>query len=151
MPYVEAVIENELPASFWTGMLPEQMETSSSISPYFLAYQAAQAKLGDKGFLSRDITVRDLLMSRGDRHHLYPKRYLQKQGCSRGRYNQIANFVFTQSEINIASSDTPPERYFRELADRCNGGMSKYGGITDAEALRENLQDPLSARVAARW
>ena len=26
-------------------------------SPYFLAYQAAQVKLGDKGFLSRDITV----------------------------------------------------------------------------------------------
>jgi hypothetical protein len=32
------------------------MDTSSSISPYFMAYKAAQVKLGDKGFLSRDIT-----------------------------------------------------------------------------------------------
>ena len=138
--YVDSVIENELPASFWTGMLPEQMETSSSTSPYFLAYQAAQAKLGDKGFLSRDIAVHDLLMSRGDRHHVYPRRYLQKQGYSRRHYNQIANFALAQSEINIAISDAPPKQYFRELADQCNGGVRKYGGITDAEALRENLQ-----------
>ena len=45
VPYIESVIENELPASFWTGMLPQLMTTSFSTSPYFLAYQAAQAKL----------------------------------------------------------------------------------------------------------
>ena len=42
--YADPVIKNELPASFWTGMLPQLMDTSSSSSPYFLAYQAAQAK-----------------------------------------------------------------------------------------------------------
>src|SRR5690606_39524586 len=67
--YVSAVIENELPDSFWTGMLPQLMDTSTSSSPYFLCYQAAQVKLGDKGFLSRDITVLDLLMNRTDVHH----------------------------------------------------------------------------------
>ena len=56
--YVSAVIEND--DSFWTGMLPPLMDTSASSSPYFLCYQAAQVKLGDKGFLSRDITVLDL-------------------------------------------------------------------------------------------
>lgn len=71
--YAESVIENELPESFWTGMLPQLMDTSSGQSPYFLAYQAAQVKLGDKGFLSRDITVLDLLMNRSDVHHVYPK------------------------------------------------------------------------------
>src|SRR3984893_17670586 len=40
-PFAEAVIENEMPGSFWTGMLPQLMDTSSSNSPYFLAYQAA--------------------------------------------------------------------------------------------------------------
>jgi hypothetical protein len=55
--YTESVVENELPESFWTGMLPQLMDTSSGQSPYFLAYQAAQVKLGDKGFLSRDITT----------------------------------------------------------------------------------------------
>lgn len=138
--YAESVIENELPESFWTGMLPQLMDTSSGQSPYFLAYQASQVKLGDKGFLSRDITVLDLLMNRSDVHHVYPKKHLKAQGLSRGRYNQIANFVLAQSEINIAIGDKPPERYFKELAEQCDGGKKKYGGITDAADLRANLR-----------
>ena len=102
--------------------------TISGQSPYFLAYKAAQVKLGDKGFLSRDITVLDLLMNRSDVHHVYPRNHLKKQGLSRGRYNQIANFVLAQSEINIAIGDKAPEQYFKELAEQCAGGKKKYGG-----------------------
>jgi hypothetical protein len=138
--YTDSVIENELPDSFWTGMLPQLMDTSSVNSPYFLAYKAAQVKLGDKGFLSRDITVTDLLMNRSDVHHVYPKKHLKSQGLSRGRYNQIANFVLAQSEINIAVGDKPPQKYFRELAEQCNGGKKKYGGITKESELRANLR-----------
>jgi hypothetical protein len=138
--YAESVIEAELPESFWTGMLPQLMDTSSGQSPYFLAYKAAQVKLGDKGFLSRDITVMDLLMNRSDAHHVYPRNHLKKQGLSRGRYNQIANFVLAQSEINIAIGDKAPEQYFKELAEQCAGGKKKYGGITDASELRANLR-----------
>ncbi len=139
--YAGSVIDNELPQSFWTGMLPQLMDTSSTNSPYFLAYQAAQVKLGDKGFLSRDITVLDLLLNRSDVHHVYPKKHLKSQGLARGRYNQIANFVLAQSEINIAIGDKPPEKYFAELAEQVNGGKKKYGGITDAVDLRANLQE----------
>jgi len=138
--YAEAVIENELPDSFWTGMLPQLMDTSSSNSPYFLCYQAAQVKLGDKGFLSRDITVRDLLLNHSDVHHVYPKNHLKGQGLSRGRYNQIANFVVAQSEINIAIGDRPPEKYFAELDEQVRGGKKKYGGIVDEGDLRANLR-----------
>lgn len=138
--YAKSVIEAELPESFWTGMLPQLMDTSSGQSPYFLAYKAAQVKLGDKGFLSRDITVLDLLMNRSDVHHVYPRNHLKKQGLSRGRYNQIANFVLAQSEINIAIGDKPPEQYFKELAEQCAGGKNRYGGITDATELRANLR-----------
>lgn len=138
--FTSSVIETELPESFWTGMLPQLMDTSSGQSPYFLAYKAAQVKLSDKGFLSRDITVLDLLMNRSDVHHVYPRNYLKKQGLSRGRYNQIANFVLAQSEINIAIGDKSPEQYFKELLDQCKGGKKKYGGITDATDLRANLR-----------
>ena len=84
------------------SMLPQLMDTSSGQNPYFLAYKAAQVKLGDKGFLSRDITVNDLMMNRSDVHHVYPRNHLKKQNLTRNRYNQIANFVLAQSEINIA-------------------------------------------------
>ncbi|EKD52240.1 MAG: hypothetical protein ACD_62C00078G0001 [uncultured bacterium] len=140
LEYVKTVLQSELPESFWTGMLPQLMDTSSAQSPYFLAYQAAQIKLNDKGFLSRDITVQDLLMNRSDVHHIYPKKHLKKQGLSRGRYNQIANFVVAQSEINIAISETPPEKYFTEILEQCQGGKRKYGGITEIEELKQNLE-----------
>jgi len=139
--YADAVIATELPDSFWTGMLPQLMETSSAQSPYFIAYLAAQARLGDKGFLSKDITVRDLLLNRGDKHHIFPRRYLQQQGLNRGRYNQIANFVMAQSEVNIAIGDKPPEVYFKEIAEQVNGGPKRYGGITDPEFLRQNFEE----------
>jgi hypothetical protein len=138
--YAAAVIENEVPDSFWTGMLPQLMDTSSARSPYFLCFQAAQAKLGDKGFLSRDITVRDLLLNRSDVHHVYPKKHLKDAlGLSRGRYNQIANFVLAQSEINIGIGAKPPAVYFAELAEQADGGAKKYGGIDNAPEMRENL------------
>jgi hypothetical protein len=138
--YVAAVIDAELPDSFWTGMLPQLMDTSSSSSPYFLCFKAAQVKLGDRAFLSRDITVRDLLLNRGDVHHLFPRNHLKGQGLTRGRYNQIANFVLAQSEINIAIGDKAPAVYLRELVDQCAGGPRRYGGITDLDELRENLR-----------
>ncbi len=138
--YAESVVENELPESFWIGMLPQLMDTSSAQSPYFLAYKAAQAKLADKGFLSKDISVLDLLLNRTDVHHVYPRNHLKKQGLSRGRYNQIANFVLTQSEINIAIGDKQPEQYFDELAEQCKGGKRRYGGIVGVDEMKTNLR-----------
>jgi hypothetical protein len=137
--YVQAVVAAELPDTFWTGMLPQLMDTSSSTSPYFLAFKAAQAKLGDKGFLSRDIKVHDLLLNHGDVHHIYPRNHLKKQGLARGRYNQIANFVLTQSEINIAIGDRCPEVYFAELRTQTEGGEVRYGGIDTPHELKANL------------
>lgn len=138
--YTNAVLENELPETFWTGMLPQLMDTSSARSPYFLAFKAAQTKLGDRGFLSRDITVRDLMLNRSDAHHVFPRAYLKGEGVTRGRYNQIANFAITQSEINIAIGKRPPEHYFAEIAEQVRGGPLRYGGIADEAALRENLR-----------
>ena len=139
LAHTSAVIEAELGEGFWTGLLPQQMDTSSSTSPFFHCYRAAQVKLGDLGFLSRDITVRDLLLNRSDVHHVFPRNHLKKKGLARGRYNQIANFVIAQSEINIAIGDRDPKTYFKELAEQCAGGSKKYGGITKRKEMEENF------------
>ena len=138
--YVNAVIPNELPDSFWTGMLPQFMDTSSIKSPYFLCYKAAQVKLGDKGFLSRDITVRDLLLNRADVHHVFPRQYLKDKGLTSSSYNQIANYVIAQSEINIAIGAKAPLAYFDELRQQTDGGATRYGGITDQQEMLANLE-----------
>lgn len=137
--YVNAIISGVLSEGFWSIQLPQEMNTSSSVSPYFRAFQAAQIKMGDKGFLSRDITVLDLILNRCDEHHIFPRDYLKKAGLSKSRYNQIANYVLTQSEINIAIGNKAPSVYFKELFDQCNGGRRKYGAITDRDELCENL------------
>jgi hypothetical protein len=113
----------------------------------FHVFQASQVKSQDKGFLSRDITVTDMILYRGDIHHVFPKNYLKKHSKSKGEYNQIANFVLMQQEINIAIGEKSPDKYFKEIMDQCEGGRLKYGGITKKKELMENLKShciPLS-------
>ena len=47
-------------------------------------------------------TVRTLLEGTSHVHHVFPRNYLKKSGLARSRYNQIANYVVMQGEINIA-------------------------------------------------
>ena len=136
-----AMFAGELSDAFWDALLPQEMNTSSSTSPYFRVFQAAQVKLGDRGFLSKDIKVLDLILNRCDVHHLYPRNHLKGQGLTRGRYNQIANFALAQSEINIAIGAKAPAIYFKELVQQCSGGTRKYGGITDLAELKANLEE----------
>ncbi len=138
--YADRIVHAELSDAFWNSHLPQEMNTSVATSPYFRVFQAAQVKMNDKGFLSRDITVQDLILNRSDVHHIFPKNYLKRFGMTRGRYNQIANYALAQSEINIAIGDRAPKEYFTHLAQQCSGGPRRYGGITDLDELRENLR-----------
>lgn len=138
--YIQNTLDAELSDAFWELGLPQKLATSAGYSPSFSVFLAAQVKMNDKGFLSKDITVRDLLLLKGDVHHLFPREYLKKQGYDRGIYNQNANFVMAQSEINIAIGAKAPNIYFKELLEQCNGGRKKYGGITSMDELFENLR-----------
>jgi len=137
--YASSQIRGELSDAFWDTVLPQAMETSVASSPYFKVFRAAQVKMNDKGFLSKDHTVRDLIIVKSDVHHIFPKALLKKQGFTRGQYNQIANYVITQSEINIAIGDKEPQKYFSELLDQCQGGGKKYGNITTVKEMKENF------------
>jgi hypothetical protein len=137
--HINSVTAAELNDSFWTIQLPQELETTTRNSQVFLVYQAAQVKQGDKGFFSRDISILDLVLNRSDVHHVYPKAFLTRKGVGKSKYNQIANFVLTQSEINIAIGDKPPAEYFANMISQCEGGKSCYGGITNREELEQNL------------
>jgi hypothetical protein len=141
LEHSKAVFDASLNDSFWSALLPQEMDTSSGISPYFLVFQAAQVKMKDKGFLSQAIEVSQLLSNRADVHHLFPRNYLKQKGLQRGQYNQIANYAIAQSEINIAIGDKPPKVYFATLLDQVTGGPKRLGGITDQQQLLENLRD----------
>lgn len=129
-----------LSKAFWEVGLVQALETSGTSAPYFWVFVAAQIKANDKGLLSKDITVRDLVGHLGDIHHIFPKDYLKKQGLSRWEYNQIANYVYTQNEINIRIGNKAPNIYFSDVIAQCQGGPLKYGAITELDALKANLE-----------
>ena len=136
-----AEVENaELADAFWDFGLIQRLDTSVASSPVFHVYQAAQVKGQDKGFLSRDITVADIILYKGDIHHIFPKSFLRKNNLARGDYNQLGNYVLMQQEINIAIGAKSPNIYFKELQDQCAGGKMKYGAIDTYEELMENLK-----------
>ena len=140
--YIKHVEDGELSDAFWNNILVTKLNTSVTSSPYFNVYLMAQIRNGDRGFLSSHIDVKTLIEGRGDVHHIFPKKYLQKNGLNnRGQYNQIANYVYMQSEINIRISDKSPDKYFNELIEQCNNGEIKYGGINNIDELNNNLNE----------
>jgi len=131
----------ELSDAFWDASLVQSFTSPVASSPYINVFWASQVKTNDNGFLSRDIKVHDLITHKGDVHHIFPKEYLKSCGMKKNQYNQIANYVYMQSEINVKIGDHSPKEYFTELIHQCNGGPAKYGGINDIECLKQNLND----------
>lgn len=136
-------VENAyLSDAFWNVELIQRLDTSIASSPVFNVFLASQCKMGVRGFLSTDITVNDLIEQRGDVHHIFPRQYLKDNGLSRGQYNQVANYTYVQSEINIKIGKKPPIDYLDYVANKqCNGESCKYGGITILSDLEKNLEE----------
>ena len=84
--------------------------------------------------------MNDLISHKGDIHHIFPRDYLRKSGLKRGDYNQIANYVYMQSEINIKVGNRAPKDYFDGIAKQCSGDAIQYGAICELDVLKENLR-----------
>ena len=129
----------ELSDAFWNASLPQRMDTSVASSPMFHVYLASQVKAQDKGFLSQAITVMDLITHKGDIHHVFPRDLLKRNGLERRHYNQIANYVYMQSEINIRVGNKAPKTYLGQIQEEINKGTHQLSGIADRNSLFENL------------
>lgn len=141
MEYLHQVELGELSDAYWQHILPERLNTSVSSSPYFKVFLMAQVKMQDKGFLSKQITVRNLIEDRGDIHHLFPKNYLQKNGQNnKSLYNQIANYAMTQSEINIRIKDESPKMYMSKVLEQIATKQPYIGGIITQKELEETFE-----------
>jgi hypothetical protein len=138
--YLKEKEEGELSDAFWNTSLPQSLDTSVAISPYFHVFLAAQVKSNDRGFLSKDVLVSDLISLRGDIHHLFPKDYLKKNGLDRSKYNQIANYVYMQSEINIKVGNKPPKDYFEVITNQMQENNKQVSGLSTHQELLDNLK-----------
>lgn len=122
---LDDVIQSQLTNDFWEITLPLDLSTSSSTSPSLYAYYASLYILGANGLFSK-LKVSDLLQeglrakkSALERHHLFPKAWLQRNGISEQREtNQIANFALIEWSDNISILDTAPVEYLPEYLSR---------------------------------
>lgn len=138
--YLKEKEDAELSDAFWNASLPRSLDTSVASSPYFHIYLASQVKANDKGFLSKDVLVSDLILLRGDIHHIFPKDYLKRNGFERNKYNQIANYVYMQQEINIKVGNKAPDTYLSLLIENFTNNKNKFSGIENHEELIKNFE-----------
>lgn len=122
---LDDIIHSQLTNDFWEMTLPLNLSTSSSTSPSLYAYYAGLYVLGANGLFSR-LKVSDLLQeglrskkSALERHHLFPKAWLQQNGITEQRdTNQIANYALVEWSDNIDISDTAPSEYLPAYLSR---------------------------------
>jgi len=138
---LEGIEAASLSDAFWNVGLVQNLITSATTAPTINVYWAAQVHMGERGFLSKDITVRDMILHHGDIHHIFPQNFLKKHGLTKSKYNQVANYVYLQQEINIKISDTPPEIYMQEVLSQAESGNLKYGAISNQSDLQKNFEE----------
>lgn len=137
---LEEIEQAELSDAFWEFGLPQKLDTPNSASPALSTYFAAQIVGGDKGLFSATSTVRDLYGA-SDVHHIFPKAYLQKTGVLNNRtiYNQVANYVFLDTPINIVIGEKAPNVYFKDAFESTRNTNTVFGYPMTEEGLKENL------------
>jgi hypothetical protein len=138
--YLKDIEEGTLTDAYWSVRLPQELDKYGARNPFINTYFTSQIKANDKGFLSKDITVKTLIENRGDIHHIFPKDLLIKRGYDKYAYNRAANFVITQSEINITISNKEPSKYMAEIQQQIKNSTGKYGLIVDEQTLKKNLK-----------
>jgi len=113
--------ESELSDTFWDIQLVSRLETSSSTSPYFNTFIAAQVWNADRSLLSASSKVSDLIGA-GDVHHIFPKDYLKKNNIGeKSLYNQVANYIHLDTGINITIGNNAPCEYFGDALKQARG------------------------------
>ncbi|UKI20987.1 MAG: DUF262 domain-containing protein [Christensenella sp.] len=138
--YLEEIEKAELSDAFWEFGLPQKLDTPNSAAPALSAYFAAQIVLGDKGVFSATSTVRDLYGA-SDVHHIFPKAYLQRTGIldNRAIYNQVANYVYLDTPINITIGDKSPNVYFKDAFESARETGTVFGYSMTEKELKDNL------------
>ena len=122
---LQHVCDITLTNDFWHVTLPNDLATSSPRSPSRFAYDAALVLL-EAPVLFSHAKVAELLdpaiqanRSMVERHHLFPRAYLDKLKISdRRETNQIANYAYVEWADNTKISDQSPVEYLSQLRPR---------------------------------
>lgn len=115
------VCDDTLTSDYWTIGVPTGLAKASARSPTMFAYFAA-LNLLDAQVLYSTMKTNELMdpamlahKSALERHHLFPKKYLEGIGIKETREtNQIANFALVEWKDNAKISASAPKEYVPE-------------------------------------
>ena len=142
LKFLAEVEASALSESFWTVTLPQYLETSSINSPAFNIFLAAQINRNCNSLMMKGIKISDLVTISGDVHHIFPKAYLKKNGVTaKTKYNQVANYIYLDTQVNKAIGDDAPAIYFTTVKEQCKTKDIVFGNIATEELLNENLAE----------
>lgn len=142
---LEKIITTTLTNDFWEITVPSALETSSPRSPAWLAYIAAQNRLGvpvlfsdkriweamDPGLRPRKKAL--------EAHHLFPRAWLEKNGYpERRQFNQVANFAYLEWPDNLKVGAAPPGEYVVKLRGQFSDAA--WERMSKAHALPEGWE-----------
>lgn len=142
LTFLADVEASALSETFWTVTLPQNLETSSVNSPAFNTFLAAQINMNCNSMLMNGTKVADLITISGDVHHIFPRSYLKNNGVdNKTKYNQVANYIYLDTQVNKAISDDAPNVYFGKVLNQCDGGNIVLGNIAGRDLLATNLEE----------
>lgn len=136
---LDDIIRNELTEDYWQITVANDLASSSARSPALFAYYAS-LNLLDATVLFSQLKVSELLdpatngsRSSLERHHLFPRRYLEKLGFTKVQEtNQIANYALVEWPDNAKISDRPPAEYVPEFIEKAQ----EQRGLSDEALFR---------------
>ena len=131
-----------LSENFWSVQLDQNLRYVSSINPTYQVFLAAQNFFKKDSLLSH-IPVGEIVNLGGDIHHIFPKQYLVDNGYDRNAYNQVANYAYLDTPVNIKIGKKSPKEYFSEaLAEVVKQSeTSSYKALKNEEEFMKNLED----------
>ena len=143
--YLDSVISNRFTDDYFNYSLPSELNSSSATSPAWYGYIASLVVLGSHILFSTELLAQHLVSGTSggknsiDKHHIFPKNYLQKIGITDDRdRNQIANFTYLDYVTNIDISDNPPPVYAKRYSEKL--GEEAYKLTCYENALPENFE-----------
>lgn len=140
--YLEEIESSDLSDTFWNVTLVQKLESSVVIAPALSVFKACQARSGDHSLFSKGLYVRDMI-AKSDVHHIFPKAYLRKMGNIDDKtiYNQIANYTYLDTPINIAIGEKAPNEYFSNAIEEIKKGNIVFGNNWTLEEFYNNLKE----------
>ncbi len=150
--FLEEIEASELSEAFWEYGLVQRLETPNSSAPALSVFFAAQIVNEEKGLFSSSSTVRNLYGA-SDIHHIFPKNYLKSTGTLNVRsiYNQVANYAFLDTPVNIKIGDDAPNVYFKAAFESAEATGTVFGSPMTVEELKKNMEDNCIPLEIVNW